>query len=352
MSFILTRQQFYDVLWSAPLKELRPVLGVTDLVTLRSARKGNIPMPDPTRWLKRNAGKNLKRPTLPDADLVTPTVFYFKGELTPEFQSLFDGEPGEEGPEEPIEVLAARLQARIGSLPVYGRSRKLHTMILRMQERDQKRRYGGHIYTTATGLRALRVASALFTLAEALGCRPDTRANYDYFDFSLDVGPIDWLRIFVDNQRDQLTVGPAEEWAARESKILKFRDDEDHRIEDRLEEIFAAYAEQGERIRRQWREEMARRDAADAERERQEQIRRQLEAEQAERQRREDERVARINSAVAEASSWRDARLLRDYSEAYLSAHNGDEAITHAKWLRDVADEIDPLLKDGPDVSP
>ncbi|ACL64509.1 hypothetical protein A2cp1_1164 [Anaeromyxobacter dehalogenans 2CP-1] len=67
-----------------------------------------------------------------------------------------------------------------------------------------------------------------------------------------------------------------------------------------------------------------------------------------ERQRREREKARRAE-LLADARAWREASLLRDYTAAVLQARGPDDEAQQrwATWARSVANEMDPLTRNG-----
>lgn len=343
MPFTLSRQQFYDVLWAAPMKQLRPVFGISDVMIGRTARSGQIPLPGRGYWRKLETGQSVVRDDLDPPHLLTTTQFSFKGELTPEVSAMFTGAPGEGGAEEAISVLADRLRKRLGKFKFTKLEREFHPDIKKMADRDLRGGgWNGPKYTSQAGRRALMVANALFLKVEELGCRPYTQTDWDEFKFSLGMTFVGLLKIRIDTDGKSLSLGPADVRQSEGLGIRTFRDTKTAGIEERLAEILVEYAEQGETTRRRWRDEDAERQRLAEEQRVQDEARRRREAELAEARRLKAERQAQISAAREEVSAWKDAIALREYAQALQDAGGSMERVTQ---LRDIADGIDPFPK-------
>lgn len=343
MPFVLTRQQFYDVLWRAPMLKIRSSLGLSDVMIGRTARSGDIPLPGPGYWRKVETGARLKQEPLPIPHLLSRTEFPFPGTLDETVRSLFQGEPGAiEAEEETVEVLAERLRVRMGKIAI---TRDLHPSIKKMEQRDQRRRWGSPVYASAAGRRVLAIATALFRAAEELGCRPYTSADNDEFKFDLTLGMTGYsLKLRIDPQTQKLSLGAAERHG--DLGIVTFRDRDDLPLEGQLGEIVVTYAALAVNTRRQWFEDDRQRKLEDEERRKRETDKREREAAEAAVRRAEEERREAITAAIEDARKWSDARLLREYAAAYGRAHgDASEAIEHGNRLRSIADSIDPLAR-------
>lgn len=340
MPFSLTRQQFYDVLWTTPRTKLRSVFGISDVMIARIAREAAVPIPGVGYWRQVETGQKVKRVRLPPADLCTRREFSFSGELPPGISVELD--QAREPVNEEVETLAERLRERLGGIriPTSG----LHPAIAKMQERDLRNRWSGHRYASPPGKRLLALASSLFYLSEGLGCRPHTRVDYDEFKFDLGLNLSGlYLQLDLDRANGNLTLHPADRNSGLGAET--FKDRTDLPLELQLSDIVVSYASLAERLTRKWREEAALRSREEAELERRRKEEETRKAEELAARAREEERRRAIEAAILEATDWNNARLLRAYSQAYAAANHGSEgALAHAAWLRTIADHIDPLL--------
>jgi hypothetical protein len=57
MTFTLTREQLYDLVWSAPMQRLVKQIGISDVAIAKHCRKLGVPVPERGYWNKLQAGK-------------------------------------------------------------------------------------------------------------------------------------------------------------------------------------------------------------------------------------------------------------------------------------------------------
>ncbi len=57
MTFTLTRQQIYDLVWSEAMKNLATKIGISDVAIAKHCRKCDVPVPPRGYWNKVHAGK-------------------------------------------------------------------------------------------------------------------------------------------------------------------------------------------------------------------------------------------------------------------------------------------------------
>ena len=61
----LTREQLFDLVWSAPVTKVAPTLGLSDVGLAKRCKRETIPLPPRGYWAKHAAGRAPSRPTLP-----------------------------------------------------------------------------------------------------------------------------------------------------------------------------------------------------------------------------------------------------------------------------------------------
>lgn len=135
MTFLLTRQQAFDLAWSRPIRDLASLLGVSNVALSKSLTKAGIPTPQRGYWNKLAAGQRVTRPKLQPADLGTPMKVWISGELNNE--GIINGEPGVEISHPPLDELEQRFRAKIGSVPI-PRLDRPHPDIRRMIDRADR----------------------------------------------------------------------------------------------------------------------------------------------------------------------------------------------------------------------
>ena len=50
MSFVLTRDQLYDLVWSEPMQRLVKQIGISDVAIAKHCRKLGVPVPERGYW--------------------------------------------------------------------------------------------------------------------------------------------------------------------------------------------------------------------------------------------------------------------------------------------------------------
>ncbi|HTN60912.1 MAG TPA: hypothetical protein VL147_05090 [Devosia sp.] len=184
---------------------------------------------------------------------------------------------------------------------------------------------------------------------ERLGAKPSTSVDYREFKFELGLKWVPPMKVHI-LQDGKLAIGPADKHINDALGHKTYSDTEKVPLEAQLADIIVSYAVQGERAWREWRDRNAEYERREALRKAEQRECQKREAEEALAQKLEEERLALIAAAIAEAGRWRDAELLRQYASAFI-ASTGDTG--HADWLRSIADEIDPLTKtEAHDVRP
>ena len=61
----LTREQLFDLVWSAPVTKVAPTLGLSDVGLAKRCKQECIPLPPRGYWAKHAAGHAPSRPELP-----------------------------------------------------------------------------------------------------------------------------------------------------------------------------------------------------------------------------------------------------------------------------------------------
>lgn len=74
-----SRQEFFDLVWSKPLRKLSEELGISDVALGKICRRYQIPRPGRGYWAKLAAGKPPKQPPLPKALPSVPDAIEFGG---------------------------------------------------------------------------------------------------------------------------------------------------------------------------------------------------------------------------------------------------------------------------------
>ena len=64
-----TREELYRLVWSEPLRTLAKRFGISDVALAKRCRAANIPLPGLGYWAKKEAGKKVFQPALPQRGL-------------------------------------------------------------------------------------------------------------------------------------------------------------------------------------------------------------------------------------------------------------------------------------------
>jgi hypothetical protein len=92
MSFRLTREQLYELVWSEPMQRIGKQIGISDVRLQSICRRLGIPLPPRGYWNKLHAGKNVIKAQLRPRDLATINEVELSGSLPPELRAHIAGE--------------------------------------------------------------------------------------------------------------------------------------------------------------------------------------------------------------------------------------------------------------------
>src|SRR5262245_13703906 len=65
MTHTFTRQELFDLVWSAPTRTVAKRLGMSDVGLAKACRRADILLPPRGYWAKLAAGKRVRKPELP-----------------------------------------------------------------------------------------------------------------------------------------------------------------------------------------------------------------------------------------------------------------------------------------------
>src|SRR5262249_40441861 len=65
MSHTFTRQELFDMVWSAPTRTVAKQLGISDVGLAKACRQADLLLPPRGYWAKLTAGKPVKKPEMP-----------------------------------------------------------------------------------------------------------------------------------------------------------------------------------------------------------------------------------------------------------------------------------------------
>jgi hypothetical protein len=366
MTINLTRDQFYDLVWSEPMKKLSQQVGISDVAISKHCKKAGIPVPERGYWNKLHAGKPVAKTPLPERDLGTISHISMSGELPLELHKYIQGEPGvASANEEPIELLTERFRKRLGIVTVPRAFSRTHPAIATLLRKDeeyrteaQKNAYSWQQpkFDAPFERRRLRIINGLFlAFAKVNGggwIRGDNAREHSISlgdkgaGFSLDKSEREGRRGGVKEGDNRLYLKLTHN-RLPQGLVLQWQDEDGLPLESQLTDIVIGMAVAAEQFSRQW---ITERIAWD------EQCRvRALEA-----KRKQNAREAlRIRKAIAaarktrtdillqHAEGWQMASVIRDYVAAVCTATAPkiDPALRDAwsEWALAEANRLDPI---------
>lgn len=370
MSFKLTREQLYDLVWSEAMQKLSKQIGISDVALAKICRKVGIPIPERGYWNRLHAGKKVQGTPLPPRDLATLNHVEVSGTLVPELLNRFRGEPGAINPEgESIEVLTERFRKRLGNVSAPRNLKNVHPTIARYLAKDEEHRqkklseryyWREPQFESPFERRRLCFLNSLLLGFAKVNCggwiRGENAREHSIFignmpvEFTLDrVGQSYGGRrsgavVSVKEERLCLTLS---QYEPPKDLRIRWEDEEDRPLEDQITDVIVGMAIAAECFYRQWIDRQI-----EWERQRREQAEREARKRKEDDERRERERLAalkkaQIDSLVEEAELWRTARHIREYVSAVLNTVTDVDPPGLAewhKWATAVAAEIDPIV--------
>lgn len=389
MTYVFTRQQLYELVWSGPMTTLATSLGISGVGLAKACRRGDIPVPPRGYWARLTAGQRIARTPLPRrapgmSDRVTvgagrPQAFQPERDDSHHGNDDADDSVKAELPPSPpvYDETLDEVEARIRrALPAKFRFVRgldnAHPQITRLLREDDERReaatknryaWDKPRFESHFEQRRLVFLSNLFVLLGQLDAQGSARGR-DGRELNVHVGDqyvkfrVEALATLRPRTR---AAGTKKEPMAIEVEVARWQhgereerlfwsDGEDGRLEDRVREIGVAIVLTGERQYRKAREfsYWMNRRSFDERVESARQAR-----EEAERQEREARVQAERDSVarlLGQVSARQQAQQIRAYVDEVLSSPNaitgcafdGDRD-TWASWARVVADRLDPL---------
>ena len=398
------RESLFEEVWSTPLTTLAKKYGMSDNGIRKVCKALAIPLPIAGHWAKIAAGRTIPRPTLPPTK--GRTEFYSSPTPRPSSSPELD---------EDTQWLTERTEFeddRANHIAVALEPQRWHRLVIQtrnrlrelVKEAEQARRaadkpqkisrfpqaafdngswkwkyfvergqtlllHRNHLplrVTPQTSERALAILNSLLFAAEARGITPvhddkDGRLLLKFRDCAVQVR---FSERSTDVVRDKRHDSPLDRslgkdtikaptgilriyFSARGYSESGLQESADEPLEQRLNDFFKRV------YRAVVRERIAERERAERDRqfEAEQERRRRVEAIKQQEVRQQAKEQERRQSLLTEASSWRDASLIRDYIahiERELGRQGSDIHPDLAGWLiwaEQVAEEIDPTAK-------
>jgi len=363
MSFTLTRQQLYDLVWSQAMQKIARQVGISDVAIVKRCKIVGVPVPPRGYWNKKQAGRHARQLPLPLRDpSIASTVTIF-GTLTDELRPFIKGEPGIEQNEEGIDVLLERFRKRLGTIkgPLTTRIYTAHPVIARLLAGEPQ-------FDAPFERRRLMLLNALFLGLKKVGCGVDAhgagaRELCAYFGDSYIKFSLDALDARSDDfSRNRLRSRPGTapmgvKISAHDSYKGKtyWSEDEDNRLDDHLTDVAISLATAAEESSRRWRQWQITEEAERRRRLEEESKQRASEAERLSRERIEAAERDRVATLRTHAEQWKAASVIRGFVKAVnfsLSERQSAEALAAwTLWAEKVIADIDPFIGGGIDRS-
>ena len=379
MTKIYTRHEFFDIVWSKPVREIAEDVGVSTAAISTWCKDNDIPAPPRGHWLRAES-KRVSRPNLPprglgkrDAIRVGGSNGYYYS--YPEPDGLMTMEIGPAPEFQPsIEKVTDDLRQEVGKVSVPRDLTKAHHLIRRLLEHDEERRIkylsaSYHSYWDAPYFdgpyerRRLRLMNALMLNLHRVGGRATMR-DKNPSGFSYKVGHQN-LYVTVDHPEARRSSWMSEEIAMRpasEPIVVSigqgdkdktpqrlWSDEGTDRVETHLQDILVSMIVTAEV---EYRDDELRQHNWLISRKEQliENERKRIEEEQRrERERIEADRKARYDGLLLDAAAHRQAEDIRAYAlkvaasqDAVKAAEDVEEWV---KWALAQADDIDPIVR-------
>lgn len=183
-----TRQELYDLVWSAPVQAVAKTFSLSDRGLAKICTAANIPVPARGYWAKKEAGKPVTRPGLPargfgQEDLVVIGRDWYN-HRSDDAEILSTPIPPPPVFEPGLEVIQQRAAALVARAPLPVRSpRGWHSQIQKLLDADEVRAkkkresaypsiWDGPIFSDPFERRRLRILNALFTCLTRCGAHP------------------------------------------------------------------------------------------------------------------------------------------------------------------------------------
>lgn len=371
MSFVVTRQQLYDLVWSEPMQRLAKQIGISDVALSKACRKIDVPVPERGYWNKLQAGKRVVRVALATPDLATVSQIEISGSLPESLQSRIHGDPCVEI-EEDVTVLAERFAKRLGNVVVPRNFDRAHPLIAKLLAKDEEVRkkklteqffWGEPQFDTPFEQRRLRILSSLYSAFSRVGSGGWMRGpNARELSVSIGNSSISFTLDRPTAKRDtRYGYSPTTPDKGEPSPMalaisayqppagitFAWQDEPGRPLERHMTEVVVGMAVAAEHLHREgtrrhnlWLEERRQEEVREA-------ARLKTEAEIRERERLAGLEKARIEALLTDAQNLDRSARLRRYVEIVVerppAGTSADDLKIWAAYVRSQADALDPL---------
>ena len=384
MEHQFSRQAFFDLMWSKPIKDIAPDFGISDVALAKFCRKHEIPLPGRGYWAKLHAGKPVMAFALPARGLgrhetITLGRDEWQGREAQEKREREQEIPPPPEFPETLEELRLRVSKLVGKVASHKGLERTHHVIAALLEEDKARTekrkassyqsfYDEPFFASPYERRRLKLLNSIFLAlaklditAHAQGKNPkdftihvgDSGVTFKLDDPKAKVERESW-RPPSDARRpasDPLQLAVSWHLEKVDGLRLVWGDTKETAIEMLLQEIVVELVVAGEMQvraselhRHAWRVKR-KEDLLEEARQREE------EAKRKERLRVQRIEKARIEHLLDDAMNLRLANDLRVYVQAVMTANKAsaepvpdDEMAEWSAWALAQVERIDPIL--------
>lgn len=372
----LSRKELYDLVWSEPMRSVSARFGISDVALKKTCAKAVVPTPERGYWAKKESGKNMFVPTLPDRAPGMDDEVLVAGRQDHWYRDWNKEEllgPLPPPPEfkVPIESVREQIALVIGQVRVPREFKVWHPVVERLLKEDEKRRekqvadpypvsWENPLFDTPFERRRLRILNSLFVAIGKFNGKPSPYGREaqvfhigfysQYVRLSLAPPQVQARRSTAGSKVSKETLALSLHHSNSEETRITWQDSDDTKVEAHLTEaaveiVLTAEVHYRESAARQhrWRVE---RKAELEEEERQ----RLLEAERAEMERVKRLGQARIDGLLNDATAFQQAGQIRMYvksitlSQSSLGTTPTEDLDRWSQWALAQADRIDPAI--------
>jgi hypothetical protein len=170
-----TRQQLHDLVWSGPMRDVAPKIGLSDNGLRKHCVKAFVPLPPQGHWNRVHAGQKVRMTPLPPRPPgVSDTISIGQWDYRQHEKRLMEIEPVRPSFDEPIEALRERIARNLGVVVAPKNLSPPHAAFRRQVEDDARRSaqstWHTSIFDKPLEKRRLRILQGLFYGLSRLDC--------------------------------------------------------------------------------------------------------------------------------------------------------------------------------------
>lgn len=203
MEHRFSRQAFFDLMWSRPIKDIAPKFGISDVALAKFCRKHEIPLPGRGYWAKVQAGKPVATLSLPERGLgrsetITLGRDEWQGREAQEKREREQEIPPPPEFRETLEELRLRVARLVGKVACLKGLERTHRVVAALLEEDKARIqkqnsasyqsfYDQPFFASPYERRRLKLLNSIFLALAKLGITAHAKGKNPK-DFTIDVG--------------------------------------------------------------------------------------------------------------------------------------------------------------------